>query len=687
MTEILKIIAPSTNSAAAAAAEITGDGAEAGFLASAALHGDAAGQSASGTDHVLDALETWLSAQSGVTADLAEGDTAPVEEAADDVLVSDLPAETGFPPRGAGAAAVVSVTEKEAEISVNLTVLNKLATQIDAGSKSVDAPLAPVSWLHPEPPQARDDRTPEEETLLSPADKTGGQEENERSVAAGPGASKFRAQRDQSNGSEGSAAPAGSSINLYSLRGSASLETSDIWDSGSKGSVGPRPGAVSLPAIAHITAGSSAHDTAPAQGAALGASQFGSQLLGLDGIGVPESALPTSQQPTSSVPLPTHKSAAGTRGKDIAPAQDIEIPVSGTTRDLSDGAIAATSQGGSRGDDSNEVTEMPLSGARKAMNAPAAPARAAIEGVRLHGSGVTETGVMQLAGSKASVQAYSGEVSTDVKAVNLPQPVTPSQRPATDTLVEVRTSVQGAGTEQPGARFASTSSEKIGDARSTLLASAPLPDREAPRAERDHGATASRDTSIVATYLTKPPAVAASNMPVGLFEPAPAAPGVEGADTSSFLVAMPDAEAPARPAATAAELRAASPVQHGHPPSRQIADALVISRGETTEILLSPDELGRVRMVMGGPDRAQLVIWAERTDTLDLLRRNADSLGADLAAAGFGSASMEFREGGAWQAPQEADIGDHAEASPAMLQPRAMAHRFIDPQRRIDIRV
>ena len=103
-------------------------------------------------------------------------------------------------------------------------------------------------------------------------------------------------------------------------------------------------------------------------------------------------------------------------------------------------------------------------------------------------------------------------------------------------------------------------------------------------------------------------------------------------DASIFALSTADAEL--RVAATA-ELRAPSAPQLAPPPSRQMADALVIHRGETTEILLSPEELGRVRMVMAGPDRTQLVIWAERAETLDLLRRNADALSADLAEFGL----------------------------------------------------
>lgn len=160
--------------------------------------------------------------------------------------------------------------------------------------------------------------------------------------------------------------------------------------------------------------------------------------------------------------------------------------------------------------------------------------------------------------------------------------------------------------------------------------------------------------------------------------------GKDELEASIFPLSPTNAEL--RIAATA-ELRAPSAPQLAPPPSRQMADALVIHRGETTEILLSPEELGRVRMVMAGPDRTQLVIWAERAETLDLLRRNADALGADLAESGFGSSSMEFRDDGEWQVPEPSASAPHDEAMSVMVQPLVLAQRHVDPQRRIDIRV
>ena len=65
--------------------------------------------------------------------------------------------------------------------------------------------------------------------------------------------------------------------------------------------------------------------------------------------------------------------------------------------------------------------------------------------------------------------------------------------------------------------------------------------------------------------------------------------------------------------------------------------------GEVTEILLDPEELGRVRMTLTGQDGAGLVVLqVERPETLDLIRRNLDLMRAELADAGWQSVEFSF---------------------------------------------
>jgi flagellar basal-body rod modification protein FlgD len=96
------------------------------------------------------------------------------------------------------------------------------------------------------------------------------------------------------------------------------------------------------------------------------------------------------------------------------------------------------------------------------------------------------------------------------------------------------------------------------------------------------------------------------------------------------------------------------------------------------EVALSPDELGRLHLhVMSEGDHLRIALTAERPETLDLLRRHADQLLADLRQAGFGGATLSFGQGtgGDGRAPAATprDAGPQAEAAPPAAQPCARA--------------
>lgn len=78
---------------------------------------------------------------------------------------------------------------------------------------------------------------------------------------------------------------------------------------------------------------------------------------------------------------------------------------------------------------------------------------------------------------------------------------------------------------------------------------------------------------------------------------------------------------------------------------RQVADAVVTTRNEMVEITLSPEELGRVRMILTGHERApHLAIWAERPETLEQMRRNADLLMQQFGEEGLPDATLSFHD-------------------------------------------
>lgn len=94
------------------------------------------------------------------------------------------------------------------------------------------------------------------------------------------------------------------------------------------------------------------------------------------------------------------------------------------------------------------------------------------------------------------------------------------------------------------------------------------------------------------------------------------------------------------------QIAARGPIANPGSVLRQITDAVVTMRDEMVEIRLSPEELGRVRMVLTGQDRApHLTIWAERPDVLDQMRRDKDALLQQFNDEGLADATLNFRGG------------------------------------------
>jgi hypothetical protein len=99
----------------------------------------------------------------------------------------------------------------------------------------------------------------------------------------------------------------------------------------------------------------------------------------------------------------------------------------------------------------------------------------------------------------------------------------------------------------------------------------------------------------------------------------------------------------ARPAESPAQPRIVSAAPHGI--SHQIGEAITRFPDQPVEIALSPEELGRVRMVIAMSDGAlTLQITAERSETLELMRRHAEQLAQDFRQLGFDR--LDFRFGG-----------------------------------------
>ncbi|TKW65534.1 MAG: flagellar hook-length control protein FliK [Paracoccus denitrificans] len=108
---------------------------------------------------------------------------------------------------------------------------------------------------------------------------------------------------------------------------------------------------------------------------------------------------------------------------------------------------------------------------------------------------------------------------------------------------------------------------------------------------------------------------------------------IEAAGGWAELATVAPASAPPHSSATAASA------------TRQLADAII--RTDTpagqTELVLSPDDLGKVQFSIRNVEgQLSILITADRPETMNLLRRNADLLAAELAQSGMNSADLNF---------------------------------------------
>ncbi len=136
-------------------------------------------------------------------------------------------------------------------------------------------------------------------------------------------------------------------------------------------------------------------------------------------------------------------------------------------------------------------------------------------------------------------------------------------------------------------------------------------------------------------------------------------------------IEAPGIGAAAPPPSAAASFPAvpsASAVAAGIPPALTpaIIEMTKSSNDGPLELALSPEELGRVAIsIRQEGDFVRVTIAAERFETLDLLRRHASDLIADLRQSGFSGASLSFAHGGQGQ---PARFAENSEAANDQLQ-------------------
>ncbi|RLJ41202.1 flagellar hook-length control protein FliK [Litoreibacter meonggei] len=101
------------------------------------------------------------------------------------------------------------------------------------------------------------------------------------------------------------------------------------------------------------------------------------------------------------------------------------------------------------------------------------------------------------------------------------------------------------------------------------------------------------------------------------------------------------------PASTNAVLSAPAqlPTQLPQHISTQICNALETSVNQDIEIRLDPEELGRVRIVLSPRETGMnVVVFSDRPEVLDLMRRNSDMLEADFSDIGYESSNFSFEQ-------------------------------------------
>ena len=120
--------------------------------------------------------------------------------------------------------------------------------------------------------------------------------------------------------------------------------------------------------------------------------------------------------------------------------------------------------------------------------------------------------------------------------------------------------------------------------------------------------------------------------------------------------------------------------------------AVVASRSKYHDcgLLLNPAELGHVRFeIHHKGDHVQVVLSAERPETLDLLRRNTDQLTAEFRDAGFAGSALSF---GQWgrntddRAPPARFAADTGDDFVPQIPPQ-ISQSSRDPARNLNLRL
>lgn len=139
----------------------------------------------------------------------------------------------------------------------------------------------------------------------------------------------------------------------------------------------------------------------------------------------------------------------------------------------------------------------------------------------------------------------------------------------------------------------------------------------------------------------------------------------------------------------AAQIAAPPPTPMPPPVQAQLAIAARALADGPVEITLAPAELGRVTLALSTGDGGLMVtVLAERSETLDLLRRNIGQLAEELRALGYGSPGFSFQQGQrAPERPPAESWIDRPTSLDAPDEAGAASHRVQMAGGRLDLRL
>lgn len=115
------------------------------------------------------------------------------------------------------------------------------------------------------------------------------------------------------------------------------------------------------------------------------------------------------------------------------------------------------------------------------------------------------------------------------------------------------------------------------------------------------------------------------------------------------------------------------------------------TKDEPIELLLDPVELGKVRFeLITAGDRVQVNLSVERPETLELLRRNMESLRSELNAAGFDASTLNFgqwRQGREDTAPATGPLLPFGDDLASDVQPALPSKTRLSPDQGLNLRL